>query len=70
MENGKVVGFADASKVQAAINLQGKTNEATRNVTDKLDMGQTEPKNQKQKARQKQSDPQETPKKKPKGPKL
>lgn len=30
MENGKVVGFADASKVQAAINLQGKTNEATR----------------------------------------
>ena len=25
MENGKVVGFADASKVQAAINLQGKT---------------------------------------------
>lgn len=69
-ENGKVVGFADASKVQAAINLQGKTNEATRNVTDKLDMGQTEPKNQKQKARQKQSDPQEAPKKKPKGPKL
>lgn len=70
MENGKVVGFADASKVQVAINLQGKTNEATRNVTDKLDMGQTEPKNQKQKARQKQSDPQEAPKKKPKGPKL
>lgn len=70
MENGKVVGFADASKVQAAINLQGKTNEATRNVTDKLDMGQTEPKNQKQKARQKQSDPQEAPKKKSKGPKL
>lgn len=70
MENGKVVGFADASKVQAAINLQGKTNEATRNVTDKLDMGQTEPKNQKQKARQKPSDPQEAPKKKPKGPKL
>lgn len=70
MENGKVVGFADASKVQAAINLQGKTNEATRNVTDKLDMRQTEPKNQKQKARQKQSDPQEAPKKKPKGPKL
>ena len=53
MENGKVVGFADASKVQAAINLQGKTNEATKNVTDKLDMGQTEPKNQQQKTQQK-----------------
>ncbi len=70
MENGKVVGFADASKVQAAINLQGKTNEATKNVTDKLDMGQTEPKNQQQKTQQKKSEPQEAPKKKPKGPKL
>lgn len=68
IENGRVVGFGDANKVQAAINLQGKTNEATKKVTDKLDMGQTEPKNPRQKTRQEKGPKESTAKKT--GPKL
>lgn len=52
LENGKVVGFAEASKVQAAVNLKGKTNEATKNIREPLDIGQTGPKNSRQKATQ------------------
>ena len=59
-ENKKVVGVAEESKTQYAVNNQGKTNEATKNITDPLHKGQTAPKNEQQQARQR----------KPKGPKV
>ncbi len=42
------------------MNNQGKTNEATKNITDPLQKGQTAPKNEHQQAQQR----------KPKGPKV
>lgn len=59
-ENKKVVGVAEESKTQYAVNNQGKTNEATKNITDPLQKGQTAPKNEQQQAQQR----------KPKGPKV
>lgn len=59
-DNKKVVGVAEESKTQYAVNNQGKTNEATKNITDPLQKGQTAPKNEQQQARQR----------KPKGPKI
>lgn len=59
-DNKKVVGVAEESRTQYAVNNQGKTNEATKNVTDPLQKGQTEPKNEHQQAQQR----------KPKGPKV
>lgn len=59
-DNKKVVGVAEESKTQYAVNNQGKTNEATKNITDPLQKGQTEPKNEHQQAQQR----------KPKGPKV
>lgn len=59
-DNKKVVGVAEESKTQYAVNNQGKTNEATKNITDPLQKGQTAPKNEQQQAQQR----------KPKGPKI
>lgn len=59
-DNKKVVGVANESATQYAVNNQGKTNEATKNISDPIQKGQTAPKNEQQKAQQK----------KPKGPKI
>lgn len=59
-DNKKVVGVAEESRTQYAVNNQGKTNEATKNITDALQKGQTAPKNERQQAQQR----------KPKGPKV
>lgn len=59
-DNKKVVGVAEESKTQYAVNNQGKTNEATKNITDPLQKGQTAPKNEHQQVQQR----------KPKGPKV
>ena len=59
-DNKKVVGVAEESRTQYAVNNQGKTNEATKNITDPLQKGQTAPKNEHQQAQQR----------KPKGPKV
>ncbi|WP_304511388.1 DUF4099 domain-containing protein [Duncaniella muris] len=59
-DNKKVVGVANESATQYAVNNQDKTNEATKNITDPIQKGQTAPKNEQQKAQQK----------KPKGPKI
>lgn len=58
-DRDKVVGIAKESKTQVAVNNEGKTNEATKNVQDPLQRGQTAPKDE---AQQKQQ-------RKPKGPK-
>lgn len=59
-DNKQVVGVANESKMQYAVNNQGKTNEATKNIADPLQKGQTAPKNSAQQEQQR----------KPKGPKL
>lgn len=43
----------DGNKTQVAVNEQGKTNEATKKVTEPLNPGQVAPKNEKQSAEQK-----------------
>ena len=58
-DRDKVVGITEESKTQVAVNNEGKTNEATKNVKDPLQRGQTAPKDE---AQQKQQ-------RKPKGPK-
>ncbi len=58
-DRDKVVGVAEESKTQYAVNNQGKTNEATKNVNEPLQRGQTAPKDEGQQKQQK----------KPKGPK-
>lgn len=58
-DRDKVVGIAEESKTQVAVNNEGKTNEATKNVQEPLQRGQTAPKDE---AQQKQQ-------RKPKGPK-
>ena len=55
----KVVGVAEESKTQYAVNNQGKTNEATKNVNEPLQRGQTAPKDENQQKQQR----------KPRGPK-
>ena len=59
-DRDKVVGVAEESKTQLAVNNDGKTNEATKNVNEPLQRGQTAPKDENQQQQQK----------KPKGPKL
>lgn len=54
-DNKKVVGVAEESRTQYAVNNQGKTNEATKNVTDPLQKGQTAPKNEHQQAQQRKT---------------
>ena len=57
-DRDKVVGIAEESKTQMAVNNGGKTNEATKNVSDPLQRGQTEPKNEaQQKAQRKPRTP-------------
>lgn len=57
-DRDKVVGIAEESKAQVAVNNEGKTNEATKNVSDPLQRGQTEPKNEaQQKAQRKPRTP-------------
>ena len=58
-DRDKVVGVAEESKTQMAVNNDGKTNEATKNVQDPLQRGQTTPKNEAQQQQQR----------KPRGPK-
>lgn len=58
--NKQVLGVASESTTQYAVNNQGKTNEATKNIADPLQRGQTAPKNEQQAKQQR----------KPKGPKI
>ncbi len=51
-DNKNVVGVDEDSKTQYAVNNQGKTNEATKNITDPLQKGQTAPKNEQQQEQQ------------------
>ncbi|RXE60852.1 DUF4099 domain-containing protein [Paramuribaculum intestinale] len=59
-DQDKVVGVAEESKTQYAVNNQGKTNEATKNMKEPLQRGQTAPKDDSQQRQQR----------KPKGPKV
>lgn len=59
-DRDKVVGIAEESKTQMAVNNDGKTNEATKNVNEPLQRGQTAPKDDSQQKKQV----------KPKGPKV
>ena len=59
-DRNKVVGIAEESKTQMAVNNDGKTNEATKNVKEPLQRGQTAPKDDNQQQKQR----------KPKGPKV
>lgn len=58
-DRDKVVGVAEESKTQMAVNNDGSTNEATKNVKEPLQRGQTAPKDEDQQRQQR----------KPKGPK-
>lgn len=58
-DRDKVVGVAEESKTQYAVNNDGATNEATKNVKEPLQRGQTAPKDEEQQRQQR----------KPKGPK-
>lgn len=58
-DRDKVVGVAEESRTQMAVNNDGKTNEATKNVKEPLQRGQTAPKDENQQRQQR----------KPKGPK-
>src|SRR3712207_7468411 len=42
-KNGKVEAVAEEHKTQVAVNNDGKTNEATKNVKEPLKTGQTQP---------------------------
>ena len=59
IDRDKVVGIAEESKTQMAVNNDGSTNEATKNVKEPLQRGQTAPKDENQQRQQR----------KPKGPK-
>lgn len=54
-DRDKVVGIAEESRTQMAVNNDGKTNEATKNVNEPLQRGQTEPKDDAQQKRQRSS---------------
>lgn len=51
-DRDKVVGIAEESKTQVAVNNDGKTNEATKNIKEPLQRGQTEPKDDAQHKKQ------------------
>ncbi len=59
-DRNNVVGIAEESRTQMAVNNDGATNEATKNVKEPLQRGQTTPKYENQQQQQR----------KPKGPKL
>lgn len=54
-DRNKVVGIANESKTQFAVNNEGKTNEATKNMDEPLKKGQTTPKDDNQMKEQKKS---------------
>ncbi len=54
-DRDKVVGIAEEHKTQVAVNNDGKTNEATKNVKEPLQRGQTEPKDDTQQKKQQRS---------------
>lgn len=51
-DRDKVVGVAEESRTQMAVNNDGKTNEATKNVNEPLQRGQTAPKDDSQQKKQ------------------
>lgn len=63
-KEGKVEAVAEENKTQVAVNNEGKTNEATKNVKEPLKSGQTQP-DEKQQAKQeeKEKQPEQAPKK-------
>lgn len=70
-DRDKVVGVAEESKTQLAVNNDGKTNEATKNVKEPLQRGQAAPKDENQQQQQRSSrSASEVTRKNPKGPKL
>jgi hypothetical protein len=58
-KEGKVEAVAEENKTQVAVNNEGKTNEATKNVKEPLKSGQTRP-DEKQKAKQEKKQEQAT----------
>ena len=52
-DTAKVITPAEESKTQVAVNSQGKTNEATKNLKEPLEQGQTQPKPEQKKKGQK-----------------
>ena len=69
-DRDKVVGIAEESKTQYAVNNNGATNEATKNVHEPLQRGQTAPKDENQQRQQRSSrSASEVTRKNPKGPK-
>lgn len=56
-DRDKVVGIAEESKTQIAVNNDGATNEATKNVKEPLQRGQTAPKDENQQRQQKPKGP-------------
>lgn len=57
-KEGKVEAVAEENKTQVAVNNEGKTNEATKNVKEPLKSGQTAP-NEKQQAKQEEKEKQQ-----------
>lgn len=69
-DRDKVVGIAEESKTQYAVNNNGATNEATKNVQEPLQRGQTAPKDENQQRQPRSSrSASEVTRKNPKGPK-
>lgn len=56
-DRNNVVGIAEESKTQMAVNNDGATNEATKNVKEPLQRGQTAPKDENQQRQQKPKGP-------------
>lgn len=56
-DRNNVVGIAEESKTQMAVNNYGATNEATKNVKEPLQRGQTAPKDENQQRQQKPKGP-------------
>lgn len=54
-DRDKVVGIANESKTQVAVNNEGKTNEATKNIQEPLKRGQTVPEDSAQQKEQKKA---------------
>ena len=57
-KEGKVEAVAEENKTQVAVNNEGKTNEATKNVKEPLKSGQTQP-DEKQQAKQEEKEKQQ-----------
>ncbi len=55
-KQGADVKVAEGNKTQVAVNSQGKTNEATKNIKEPLKSGQQTPKNKQQQEQQEQQE--------------